>query len=81
MVVVLVAGVLGGAGLVIWLVLKILRGMDAATDVRAGEVVTMLLPLKFLTAEDAVKVLQPVVSIFGAIARMNASTGSRTSAS
>jgi type II secretion system protein D len=55
--------------------LKILRGLDAATEVRAGEVVTMLLPLKFLTAEDAVKVLQPVVSIFGTIAPLGRGRG------
>jgi type II secretion system protein D len=55
--------------------LKILRGLNAASDVRAGEIVTMMLPLKFLSAEDAVKVLQPVISQFGSMAPLGRGRG------
>jgi type II secretory pathway component GspD/PulD (secretin) len=55
--------------------LKIVKGMEAAKDVRPGEIVTMMLPLTFLTADDAIRVLQPVVSVFGSVAPLGRGRG------
>jgi type II secretory pathway component GspD/PulD (secretin) len=40
---------------------------QAADAVRADEIVTVMVPLKFVSAEDAVKALQPMVSPFGSM--------------
>ena len=44
---------------------RILQGEDEAKDVRPGELVTMLLPLNTLTADDATRFITPLVSTFG----------------
>ncbi|HUU10639.1 MAG TPA: secretin N-terminal domain-containing protein, partial [Phycisphaerae bacterium] len=55
--------------------LRIVRGWDQAEGVRPGELVTMMLPLKYMTAEDAVRVLMPVVSTFGSVAALGRGRG------
>ncbi|MFO8014439.1 MAG: secretin N-terminal domain-containing protein [Phycisphaerae bacterium] len=53
----------------------ILRGWDDTDDLRPGELATVMLPLKFMTAEDAVRVLMPVVSTFGSVAPLGTGRG------
>ncbi len=54
---------------------RILRGWDDTDDLRPGELATVMLPLKFMTAEDAVRVLMPVVSSFGSVAPLGSGRG------
>ncbi len=55
--------------------LRIVKGWDEAEKLRPGELVTMMLPLKFMTAEDAVRVLMPVVSTYGTVAPLGSGRG------
>jgi len=54
---------------------RILRGWADAGDLRPGELVTLMVPLKFMSAEDAVRVLMPVVSSFGSVAPLGTGRG------
>ena len=54
---------------------RILRGWADAEDLRPGELVTLMVPLKFMSAEDAVRVLVPVVSSFGSVAPLGTGRG------
>ena len=54
---------------------RIVRGWAAAEDLRPGELITLMLPLKFIAAEDAVRVLVPVVSSFGSVAPLGTGRG------
>jgi len=55
--------------------LRIIHGWDEAEDLRSGELVTLMLPLRFMEAEDAVRVLMPVVSSFGSVAPLGTGRG------
>ena len=54
---------------------RILQGWDDTGALRPGELATVMLPLKFMTAEDAVRVLMPVVSTFGSVAPLGTGRG------
>ena len=55
--------------------LRIVKGWDEAEKLRPGELATMMLPLKFMSAEDAVRVLMPVVSTYGSVAPLGTGRG------
>ena len=46
---------------------RVFPSPQAAVNVRADEIVTVMVPLKFVSAEDVVKALQPMVSPFGSM--------------
>jgi len=54
---------------------KILQGTDSTEDLRPGEIVTMMIPLKALSAEEAVKLLTPLVSTRGMLAALGRGKG------
>ena len=55
--------------------LRIVKGWEEAEQLRPGELATMMLPLKFMSAEDAVRVLMPVVSTYGSVAPLGTGRG------
>ncbi len=55
--------------------LRIVKGWDEADKLRPGQLMTMMLPLKFISAEDAVRVLMPVVSTYGTVAPLGRGRG------
>jgi len=55
--------------------LPIVKGWDEADDMRPGEIITLMLPLKVMSAADAVRVLAPVVSSFGSVAPLGTGRG------
>jgi type II secretion system protein D len=55
--------------------LRILKGTDPTGDVRPGQIVTIVLPLKFLDADAAAKAVQPMVSTFGKISTLSRGRG------
>jgi type II secretion system protein D len=54
---------------------KILQGTDNTENLRPGEIVTMMIPLKALSAEEAVKLLTPLVSTRGMLAALGRGKG------
>ncbi|MCX5676331.1 MAG: hypothetical protein NTX87_15120, partial [Planctomycetota bacterium] len=46
---------------------RVFPSPQAAEKVRGDEIVTVMVPLKFVSAEDVVKALQPMVSPFGSL--------------
>jgi type II secretion system protein D len=52
--------------------LRIVRGWQEAEGVRPGELVTMVLPLKYVNAATITPAIQPMVSTFGSIAPLGA---------
>jgi type II secretion system protein D len=54
---------------------KILQGTDNTDNLRPGEIVTMMIPLKALSAEEAVKLLTPLVSTRGMLAALGRGKG------
>jgi len=50
--------------------LPILKGSDDAEDIRPGQLVTMVVPVKFIEAEAAAKAVVPMISTFGRITPM-----------
>ncbi|MCX5661532.1 MAG: hypothetical protein NTW19_17780 [Planctomycetota bacterium] len=48
--------------------LRIMNGLDQVKDVPKGEIVTVVLPLKFVAPDTATRTLAPMVSSFGTIA-------------
>ena len=55
--------------------LPILKGLDQAEGVPPGQIVTVVLPLKFLPADSAAKTLAPLVSSFGTVAPLGKGKG------
>jgi type II secretion system protein D len=54
---------------------KIFKGLDKAEDVRASEIVTVILPLKYIDSDSAVKSIVRMVSTFGSVAPMTRGRG------
>ena len=50
--------------------LKIVQGWAQAEGVRPGEIVTMVVPLKFVNAPNVIPTIQPLVSTFGSVASL-----------
>lgn len=50
--------------------LKILDGLDENKNLPPGEIVTVVLPLKYLNADTAARSLAPMVSTFGSVTAM-----------
>ena len=50
--------------------LKILDGLDENKELPPGEIVTVVLPLKYLNADTAARSLAPMVSTFGSVTAM-----------
>ncbi|MBM4017165.1 MAG: hypothetical protein FJ288_02375 [Planctomycetes bacterium] len=46
---------------------NIYSGLEAARDVRPDQIITVMIPLRFITADDAAKALQTLVSQFGSL--------------
>ena len=55
--------------------LRILKGGEISAEARPGEIVTVVLPLKFLDADTAAKTLVRMVSSFGSISPLSKGNG------